>query len=85
ATYHRILVWAIVLVCAGFAVGVGMCWYLLRAISRPLSRAVNVANDIAGGKLENGIVVDTQGEFRELLVALRKMDEQLTETVRGIK
>ncbi len=85
ATYHRILVWAIVLVCAGFAVGVGMCWYLLRAISRPLSRAVNVANDIAGGKLENGIVVDTQGEFGELLVALRKMDEQLTETVRGIK
>ena len=85
ATYHRILGVAIALVCAGFAVGVGMCWYLLRAISRPLSRAVNVANDIAGGKLENGIVVDTQGEFGELLVALRKMDQQLTQTVRGIK
>ena len=84
-TYHRILVVAIALVCAGFAVGVGMCWYLLRAISRPLSRAVSVANDIAGGKLENGIVVDTQGEFGELLVALRKMDEQLADTVRGIK
>lgn len=76
---------AVALVCAGFAVGVGMCWYLLRAISRPLSRAVDVANHIAGGRLENNIVIDTQGEFGELLAALRSMDRQLTETVRGIK
>ena len=85
ATYQSIFAVAVVLVCAGLAVGVGMCWYLLRAISRPLSRAVDVANHIAGGRLENDIVIDTQGEFGELLVALRKMDQQLTETVRGIK
>jgi methyl-accepting chemotaxis protein len=85
ATYHSIFSMAVVLVCAGFAVGVGMCWYLLRAISRPLSRAVDVANHIAGGRLENNIVIDTQGEFGELLAALRTMDQQLTDTVRGIK
>ncbi|MDD7799871.1 methyl-accepting chemotaxis protein [Ralstonia solanacearum] len=85
ATYQSILLVTIVLVCAGVAVAAGMSWYLLRAISRPLSRAVDVANHIAGGTLGTEIVIDSQGEFGELLLALRKMDRQLADTVRGIK
>ncbi|AQW31614.1 methyl-accepting chemotaxis protein [Ralstonia syzygii subsp. celebesensis] len=85
ATYKHLLLVTIVLVCAGLVVGVAMSWYLLRAISRPLSRAVDVANHIAGGTLENEIVIDARGEFGELLIALRKMDRQLADTVRGIK
>ncbi|QOK99674.1 hypothetical protein HF909_25715 (plasmid) [Ralstonia pseudosolanacearum] len=85
ATYQHILLVTIVLVCAGITVAGAMSWYLLRAISRPLSLAVDVANHIAGGTLENEIVIDSQGEFGELLIALRKMDRQLANTVRGIK
>lgn len=47
-TYQNILLVTIALVCVGLVVGVAMSWYLLRAISRPLSRAVDVANHIAG-------------------------------------
>ncbi|WP_247574696.1 methyl-accepting chemotaxis protein [Ralstonia solanacearum] len=85
ATYQSILLVTIVLVCVGVAVAAAMSWYLLRAISRPLSRAVDVANHIAGGTLGTEIVIDSQGEFGELLIALRKMDRQLADTVRGIK
>ncbi|WP_206956614.1 methyl-accepting chemotaxis protein [Trinickia acidisoli] len=59
--------------------------YLVRAISRPLGKAIGVANDIARGQLENRIVVDVLGEFGELLEALRRMDDQLSHTVRGIQ
>ncbi|MDB0509525.1 membrane protein [Ralstonia solanacearum] len=85
ATYQHLLLVTIALVCAGVAVAAAMSWYLLRAISRPLSRAVDVANHIAGGTLGTEIVIDSQGEFGELLIALRKMDRQLADTVRGIK
>jgi methyl-accepting chemotaxis protein len=69
----------------GVIVAVGASAYLLRAISKPLNKAVDVANHIANGKLENHVVVDSRGEFGQLLEALKKMDEQLSDTVRGIK
>ncbi|HKR45658.1 MAG TPA: methyl-accepting chemotaxis protein [Paraburkholderia sp.] len=76
---------AIALVTTGVFVATGVSIYLLRAISSPLARAVNVAHQIAGGRLENQITIDLRGEFGQLLDALNKMDEQLSETVRGIK
>ncbi|MDN7178707.1 methyl-accepting chemotaxis protein [Caballeronia sp. SEWSISQ10-4 2] len=76
---------AIALLGAGIVVAVGASAYLLRAISKPLNKAVDVANHIAAGKLENQVIVDSGGEFGQLLEALRKMDQQLSNTVRGIK
>lgn len=82
----RTLRWIdIALVSVGLLATIGVAVYLLRAISNPLSKAVGVANHIAQGKLENQIVVDSGGEFGQLLDALKKMDEKLSETVRGIK
>ncbi|RDJ97575.1 methyl-accepting chemotaxis protein [Paraburkholderia lacunae] len=82
----RVILWiAIALVVVGILVAVGASVYLLRAISNPLNKAVDIANHIAAGKLENQITVDSRGEFGQLLDALKKMDRQLTETVREIK
>ncbi|MGX7004309.1 methyl-accepting chemotaxis protein [Caballeronia sp. KNU42] len=85
STFRTILWVAIVLLSVGVIVAIGASAYLLRAISKPLNRAVDVANHIANGKLENQVVVDSGGEFGQLLEALKKMDQQLSDTVRGIK
>ena len=85
ASFRSLLWIAVGLVCAGIVVAMGMSVYLLRTISKPLEKAVSVANHIAVGKLENGIQVDSQDEFGQLISALQKMDGQLSATVRGIK
>jgi methyl-accepting chemotaxis protein len=85
STFRTILWSAIALLGAGLVVALGASAYLLRAISKPLIKAVDVANRIADGKLENQVVVDSGGEFGQLLEALQKMDQQLSDTVRGIK
>ena len=85
AAYRSTLQLALVLVGGGGLIGIVMSWYLVRAISRPLNSAVAIADRIANGRLDNDIVNDSQGEFAALLTALRKMDEGLAQTVRGIK
>ncbi|MGF6727228.1 methyl-accepting chemotaxis protein [Paraburkholderia sp. GAS41] len=84
-TFRTILWIAISLLVAGVLVALGASSYLLRTISRPLNKAVDIANRIAAGRLENHLTVDSTGEFGQLLEALRKMDQQLSDTVRRIK
>ncbi|SKC79680.1 methyl-accepting chemotaxis protein [Burkholderia sp. CF099] len=67
------------LVCLGATV------YLSKAITRPLNRSVDLANDIADGRLDRPIAVDVKGEFGSLLDAMRRMSGQLADTVRRIK
>ena len=83
--YRTLLSIAIVLVCVGLVVAIGVSVYLLRVILRPLRKATDAANHIADGQLENHIESDSRGEFGELLDALGKMDRNLSDTVRGIK
>ncbi len=67
------------IVCLGATV------YLSKAITRPLNRSVDLANDIADGRLDRPITVDVKGEFGSLLDAMRRMSGQLADTVRRIK
>ena len=76
---------AIALIGAGIAGATGAMIYLSRAITKPLGEAVEVANQIASGRLDNRITVRTRDEFGRLLNALKLMDQQLSDTVRGIK
>jgi methyl-accepting chemotaxis protein len=85
AMFRAIIGVEIGLVALGFALSIGMSTYLLRSILRPLNKAVGIANAIAEGELENHVVIDSRGEFGSLLGALKKMDQQLTTSVRGIK
>jgi methyl-accepting chemotaxis protein len=63
----------------------GALIYLLRAILVPLSASVNIADQIAAGKLGNDVQIESQDEFGQLLSSLKKMDRQLSDTVYGIK
>jgi methyl-accepting chemotaxis protein len=86
STYRTVLLTSVALACLCIAVGTGLAFYLSGAVIRPLQRAVWVANRIAGGMLGNefeGRI--SEDEFGQLLLALRKMDRQLSATVRGIK
>jgi methyl-accepting chemotaxis protein len=85
STFRTILGIAIALVSLGVVLAAVVSVYLLRSISRPLNKAIGLANNIARGELENGVVVDSGGEFGQLLGALKEMDRQLTDTVREIK
>lgn len=85
STFRTTLWMAIVFVVVGVMVSIGASVYLLRAILKPLDKAVEVANHISAGRLENRILVSSRGEFGELLEALKKMDEELSGTVRAIK
>ncbi|WP_118178572.1 methyl-accepting chemotaxis protein [Paraburkholderia phosphatilytica] len=84
SVFHRTLAIALTLVIGGIVLTLVAAVYLLRAISRPLDKAIGVANDIADGKLENRITVDCGGEFGTLLDSLARMDKQLSGIVRGI-
>ena len=84
-TYGTLRMISIGLVLLGVAILVAAALYLLRAIIGPLNQAVNVANEIADGRLDNTIDISSKDEFGVLLGALQKMDRQLSETIRGIK
>jgi methyl-accepting chemotaxis protein len=76
---------SIALVSVSVAVAFGASIYLLRTISAPLNEAARIATQIASGKLDNHVGKDSSEEFGTLLDALKKMDQQLSETVVGIK
>ncbi|MDN7427630.1 methyl-accepting chemotaxis protein [Burkholderia sp. AU45388] len=86
ASTFVMIVWiAIGLIGVGVLVAAWVSAHLMRHISTPLGRAVSVADEIAGGSLDNRIDVDSHDEFGRLLGALATMDRQLGATVRGIK
>jgi methyl-accepting chemotaxis protein len=83
--YRAIRMIALATVAAGLILMIVAGIWLLRVITRPLDRAIHVAGEIAGGKLDNELKVDAGGEFGKLLTALKTMDEQLSSTVRRIQ
>ncbi|MBN3752325.1 HAMP domain-containing protein [Paraburkholderia sp. Tr-20389] len=85
STFKSILWLAIGLVSGGVVIAAGAYMYLLRTVTKPLTQAMFVANAIAGGKLGNRIAVEARDEFGQLLHALKKMDLQLSGSVRSIR
>ncbi|MFM0101360.1 methyl-accepting chemotaxis protein [Paraburkholderia nemoris] len=85
STFKAIFWSAIALLGVGVVIATGVSVYLLRAISNPLNKALDIANHIADGELETQIDVDSGGEFGQLLTALKKMDQRLSKAVHGIK
>jgi len=67
-----------VVVClAATLAAIAMGWLLSNAITRPLNRAVHLAEAVAAGDLSTDIVVDTHDETGQLLSALKRMNEGL--------
>ncbi|ATB41035.1 hypothetical protein CYFUS_006497 [Cystobacter fuscus] len=66
-------------------VGLLLCYFLARAISRPLLGAVTVADRIAEGDLTVRIDVATEDETGRLLAAMRRMVLKLAEVIGEVR
>ncbi|MFJ3057313.1 methyl-accepting chemotaxis protein [Herbaspirillum sp. NPDC087042] len=75
--YQLLLVVMSVAMAAGLAVALWMGALLVKAISRPLQRAVTLAQAVAAGDLTQQIVVHSQDETGQLMQALKQMNENL--------
>lgn len=84
ATFDTVLWTSSVCIAVGVLIGFCVSIYLVRAITTPLGDAVGVAHRISDGKLENRVSTSYRGEFGKLIEALKRMDAQLSKTVREI-
>ena len=62
-----------------------VAWWITRSITRPLVRALEVANTVAAGDLTSRIEVTTRDETGQLLQALRTMNASLARTVGTVR
>jgi len=77
------LMWALGAAALGLAAVTA--WWITRSITRPVQRALEVANTVAAGDLTSRIEVTTRDEAGQLLQALKTMNESLARTVGTVR
>jgi methyl-accepting chemotaxis protein len=77
------LMWA--LGAAALALASAIAWWSTRSITRPVQRALQVANTVAAGDLTSRIEVSSGDETGQLLQALKTMNENLARTVGTVR
>ncbi|MBV8035057.1 methyl-accepting chemotaxis protein [Roseateles sp.] len=70
---------------AAVAAAVLLGWALSNAVTRPLERAVHLAEAVASGDLSSDIVVDRGDETGQLLAALKRMNDGLVDMVDRVR
>ena len=76
-----LLVHALVAFGAAIVVGCVMTWVFSRAITRPIGRAVAVANEVASGNLDNDIHTTSTTEVGQMMAGLATMQSNLKERI----
>jgi methyl-accepting chemotaxis protein len=71
----------VVMVLAGIAGGLVLAWLFARALVNNMRGAVNVAHDVATGKLDGYIDVAAADEVGDLMRALQRMQRDLKERI----
>ncbi|RDS78970.1 HAMP domain-containing protein [Dyella monticola] len=84
-SYQRIRMITLIALIAGLLFAALRSALLIRSISRALSHAMKMANEIAGGKLGHDIEVKGKDELAQLLGALRTMDQRLVDIVSEVR
>ncbi|MEW6370385.1 MAG: methyl-accepting chemotaxis protein [Pseudomonadota bacterium] len=85
ATERSTRIMMIVLALVSLAMAALVAWWNTRSITRPLARALEVANTVAAGDLTSRIEVTTRDETGLLLQALKTMNENLVRTVTTVR
>jgi methyl-accepting chemotaxis protein-1 (serine sensor receptor) len=85
ATVRSARLISIVTIACGFMLILSLLVLLLRAIVKPINRAVQLADTIAAGQLNHELAVQRRDEVGRLLLGLSRMDEQLTRIVRQVR
>ncbi len=77
----QMIVLVLIAAALGFAIGI----LVTRSITRPLNRAVGVANSLAEGDLSVSITVDSQDETGKLLASMQNMTERLRAVMSDVR
>ncbi|MFC3461392.1 methyl-accepting chemotaxis protein [Massilia haematophila] len=85
ATEQSTRLMMIVLSLVSLAIAALVAWWNTRSITRPLARALDVANTVAAGDLTSRIEVTGRDETGMLLQALKSMNENLVRTVTTVR
>jgi methyl-accepting chemotaxis protein len=85
ATYESTHAIMIGLGVAALALAALIAWWNTRSITRPMARALEVANTVAAGDLTSRIEVSSRDETGMLLQALKTMNENLVRTVGTVR
>ncbi|MGA0611647.1 methyl-accepting chemotaxis protein [Caldimonas sp. KR1-144] len=84
-TYRGALQRAIAAAAVVIASAAWLAWALVRSITVPLARAVQVAQTVADGDLTSHIEVRGRDETSRLLAALKRMNDQLSAIVAQVR
>ena len=76
-TYQSARMQMLVLSLIAVIVGMGFGWWITGSITRPINYAVEVAQTISSGNLDNDIDVSSEDETGQLMQALKEMNESL--------
>ena len=76
--------WVLAACVAALLLTGGLAFWIVRVLSSPVARATEVAHSIAQGRLSNDIPID-HGPMRDLLTALRDMQDSLARTVSSVR
>jgi methyl-accepting chemotaxis protein len=85
ALYRSGRVGLIGLTLAALALGSALAWWLTRGITRPLGRALRVAQSVAAGDLTRPAEVGSRDEVGQLLNALNEMNANLARIVGEVR
>lgn len=85
ASYREAVIETGLLVAIAFAAGIGIAILITRSITRPLARAVFVAQTVAQGDLTSEIDAAGKDETGMLMTALKEMNERLARMVGDIQ
>lgn len=66
-------------------ISTGLGFWIVRSITKPISRAVNIAQAVADGNLNTTIEVQYRDEVGQLLEALRNMQTELVAVVSAVR
>ena len=80
-SYARALTTLAVTVLAALAIGIIIAWLTIRSITRPLGRAVGIAEAVAKGNLNNEIEAGGKNETGQLLNAMASMQSVIRDYV----
>jgi methyl-accepting chemotaxis protein len=67
------------------ALAAAIAWLMSASITRPIGKALDVANTVAGGDLTSRIDIASTDEAGQLLRALQTMNQSLAQTVRAVR
>nr|WP_311527527.1 methyl-accepting chemotaxis protein [uncultured Ralstonia sp.] len=84
-TAHIALVVSVVLMLAAFGLGLAGAFLFSRSITRPLSRAVDVASAVSHGDLAKPFEARGTDEIGQLLIALKEMQTSLASVVSEVR